>query len=98
MILTFVTIPDITGLDLREGDRRWLAILDGHHDIYHGEAVNPRYLSVFERLLGYGKNYRPEEEGAEQVVSYKAVKGVLYEAEMPEVHSLKDKEAAPGKQ
>lgn len=36
MILTIITIPDVTGLDLREGDRRWLAILDGHHDAYTG--------------------------------------------------------------
>ncbi|GLC45588.1 hypothetical protein PLESTB_000874300 [Pleodorina starrii] len=70
VVLTLFTIPDITGLDLREGDRRWLAILDGHHDAYHGEAVNPRYLSVFERMLGYGKLYRTQSE-AEQIVAYK---------------------------
>ncbi len=39
VILTIITIPDVTGLDLREGDRRWLAILDGHHDAYTGECV-----------------------------------------------------------
>ncbi|KAG2425952.1 hypothetical protein HXX76_013325 [Chlamydomonas incerta] len=59
VILTFITIPDVTTLDLREGDRRWLAILDGHHDMYHGEAVNPKNLSLVERLLGYGKRYKP---------------------------------------
>lgn len=64
VILTIITIPDVTGLDLREGDRRWLAILDGHHDAYTGEAVNPRYLSLFERLLGYGRRYVPETDSS----------------------------------
>ena len=59
VILTVIFTPDITGLDLREGDKRWLAILDGKHAQYSGEAVNPKHLSLFERLLGYGKLYDP---------------------------------------
>ncbi|KXZ53070.1 hypothetical protein GPECTOR_8g63 [Gonium pectorale] len=62
VILTFITIPDTTGLDLREGDRRWLAMLDGHHELYHGLAVHPRFLSPLERLLGYGKQYRVDDD------------------------------------
>ncbi|GFR43042.1 hypothetical protein Agub_g4047 [Astrephomene gubernaculifera] len=78
VILTFITIPDVTGLDLREGDRRWLAILDGNHDAYHGEAVNPRYLSFLERMMGYGKLYKPE--GSEAVQEAVAVaKGLATE-------------------
>jgi len=58
-ILTWILIADTTGLDLREGDKRWLFILDGVHDTYGGEAVNPKHLSLFERLvLGYGKLYQ----------------------------------------
>ncbi|PNW71997.1 hypothetical protein CHLRE_16g686750v5 [Chlamydomonas reinhardtii] len=60
VILTLITIPDVTGLDLREGDKRWLAILDGHHHLYHGDAIKPRNLSLIERLLGYGKNYQAD--------------------------------------
>ena len=60
-MVTYAFIPDITGLDLREGDKRWLAILDGNHDGYSGEAVNPKHLSLFERMLGYGKLYRRPE-------------------------------------
>lgn len=30
VICTFLLIPDITGLDLREGDRRWLKSLEGN--------------------------------------------------------------------
>ncbi|KAG2435777.1 hypothetical protein HXX76_006973 [Chlamydomonas incerta] len=65
VILTLITIPDITGLDLREGDKRWLAILDGHHHLYHGDAIKPRNLSLIERLLGYGKNYQASDSGSD---------------------------------
>jgi len=58
-ILTWIFIPDLTGLDLREGDKRWLAVLDGKHSAYTGPAVNPKHLSLFERFLGYGKLYNP---------------------------------------
>ena len=57
-ILTWIFIPDLTGLDLREGDKRWLAIIDGKMDVYTGEAVNPKHLSLMERILGYGKYYK----------------------------------------
>ena len=31
--------------------------------VYHGEAINPRYLSFFERyVLRYGKHYNPAKE------------------------------------
>jgi MFS family permease len=56
-VLTVLMIGDLTGLDLKEGDKRWLALLDGKS--YHGESVNPKYLSLFERMLGYGKLYDP---------------------------------------
>ena len=56
-ILTWIFIPDLTGLDLREGDKRWLAIIDGKMESYVGEAVNPKHLSLLERILGYGKYY-----------------------------------------
>ncbi|KAG2451250.1 hypothetical protein HYH02_003857 [Chlamydomonas schloesseri] len=65
VILTLITIPDVTGLDLREGDKRWLAILDGHHHLYHGDAIKPRHLSLIERLLGYGKNYQASDAGSD---------------------------------
>ena len=29
MLCTFLFIPDITGLDLREGDRRWIKNIEG---------------------------------------------------------------------
>ncbi len=64
-MLTLHLALRLVGLDLREGDRRWLAIISGHHDAYTGEAVNPRYLSVFERsVLRHGRNYHPNAESA----------------------------------
>ncbi|KAG2495268.1 hypothetical protein HYH03_006541 [Edaphochlamys debaryana] len=79
VILTIITIADTTGLDLREGDRRWLAILDGRHEEYTGQAIHPRHLSLLERLMGYGRNYQPEAEidltaAEEQAIA--AAKGV----------------------
>lgn len=62
-VLTILMIADFTGLDLKEGDKRWLAYLDGK--TYHGEAVNPKYLSLFERLIGYGKFYDPAAAASE---------------------------------
>eukprot|EP00887_Chlorella_sp_A99_P005874 scaffold1.g5874.t1 len=60
LLLTWALVPDLTGLDLAEGDRRWLAILEGGHADYEGPAVAPRHLSPLERyVLGYGTNYRP---------------------------------------
>ena len=40
------------------GDRRWLMIVEGQGSDYAGEAVNPRFLSLFEIALGYGRRYQ----------------------------------------
>ncbi|CAN6623998.1 hypothetical protein TRVA0_009S02674 [Trichomonascus vanleenenianus] len=60
MLVTFVFMPDTTGLDLKEQDRRWHFIREGREDEYHGIAIHPQHLSVWERLRGVGKNYDPE--------------------------------------
>jgi hypothetical protein len=57
--LNFVLCPDISFLDLRELDRYWLKCLAGDAKSYHGEAVNPKFLSPWERLCGVGKAYDP---------------------------------------
>ena len=43
---------------MRAGDRRWLAIVEGRAADYHGEAVNPKFLSMAEIALGYAKRYQ----------------------------------------
>ena len=60
MLLTFLFLPDTTGLDLKEQERRWSYIRDGRQKDYHGIAVHPQHLSLWERLIGIGKTYDAE--------------------------------------
>jgi MFS family permease len=60
MILTFFFLPDTTGLDLKEQERRFTYIREGRESEYHGIAVHPRHLSIWERLRGAGKHYDPK--------------------------------------
>ncbi|KAH8735449.1 major facilitator superfamily domain-containing protein [Ilyonectria robusta] len=60
MLLTWLFLPDTTGLDLKEQERRWSYIRANKADEYHGVAVNPAHLSVWENLRGLGKTYNPE--------------------------------------
>lgn len=59
MLLTLIFLPDTTGLDLKEQERRWRYIRDGKADEYHGIAVHPQHLSLYERWMGQGKSYDP---------------------------------------
>lgn len=56
-LLTWLFLPDTTGLDLKEQERRWSYIRAGKEKEYHGIAIHPKHLSVWERLRGVGKNY-----------------------------------------
>ena len=58
-IITFVFLPDTTGLDLKEQERRWQFIRDGRSDEYHGIAIHPQHLSLWERMRGVGKHFDP---------------------------------------
>ncbi|KAF7541569.1 hypothetical protein G7Z17_g11915 [Cylindrodendrum hubeiense] len=60
MLLTWLFLPDTTGLDLKEQERRWTYIRADKPEEYHGVAVNPAHLSVWENLRGLGKTYDPE--------------------------------------
>ena len=60
MILTWLFLPDTTGLDLKEQERRWQYIRAGREQDYHGVAVHPKHLSLYERWRGVGKHYDPE--------------------------------------
>lgn len=59
MLVTLVWLPDTTGLDLKEQERRWQYILDGRAEDYHGIAIHPQHLSLWERWTGAGKSYHP---------------------------------------
>ncbi|KAH6961547.1 major facilitator superfamily domain-containing protein [Fusarium avenaceum] len=72
MLLTWVFLPDTTGLDLKEQERRWGYIRDGKESEYHGVAVNPIHLSLWERLRGVGKSYDPEADWRSKVQDMRA--------------------------
>lgn len=60
MFLTLLFLPDTTGLDLKEQERRWHFLREGRDSEYHGIAVHPKHLSLWERFRGVGKHYNPE--------------------------------------
>ena len=57
MLVTVLFLPDTTGLDLKEAERRWSYIRAGREHDYHGVAVHPKHLSWWERFRGVGKYY-----------------------------------------
>jgi len=65
--LTFVFLPDTTGLDLREQERRWAYIRAGREAHYHGIAVHPKHLSLWERFRGVGRHYDPDADYRQKI-------------------------------
>jgi len=60
-LLTVVFVADTTGLDLREQERYWACIRDGRSHDYHGIAIHPRHLSLYETwVLHRNRYYDPE--------------------------------------
>lgn len=58
LIFTVAFVPNIMTLDLREGDRRFDALMMGKPENYTGDATHPKNLSIFERyVLKYGRYY-----------------------------------------
>lgn len=60
VIINVLFMPDTTGLDLKEQERRWAYIRAGREKDYHGIAIHPKHLSLWERLRGVSKPYDPE--------------------------------------
>lgn len=56
-LITLVFLPDTTGLDLKEQERRWAFIRAGREHEYHGVAIHPQHLSMWENFRGVGKYY-----------------------------------------
>ncbi|KAK3336254.1 major facilitator superfamily domain-containing protein [Cercophora scortea] len=67
MLLTWLFLPDTTGLDLKEQERRWTYIRAGRDKDYHGIAIHPAHLSLWERLMGVGKAYDPELDTTQKI-------------------------------
>ena len=62
MLITILFLPDTTGLDLREQERRWAYIRSGRECDYHGVAIHPQHLSMWERMRGQASLYNPESD------------------------------------
>src|SRR5271170_1904786 len=59
-LITYIFVPDTTGLDLREQERYWLHVREGREQYYHGIAIHPRHLSFFELyVLHRNCHYNP---------------------------------------
>ncbi|KAI6824698.1 putative MFS phosphate transporter [Hortaea werneckii] len=71
-LVTYIFLPDTTGLDLKEQERRWAYIRDGREDEYHGVAIHPKHLSLWERMRGVAKNYNAEEDYKQRVEEMRA--------------------------
>jgi hypothetical protein len=56
-VLTWLFLPDTTGLDLKEQERRWNYIRAGREQDYRGIAIHPQHLSLWERFRGVHKRY-----------------------------------------
>ena len=71
-VLTFIFLPDTTGLDLKEQERRWNYIREGRESDYHGPAIHPKHLSLWERMWGVGKNYDAAADYKQKVEEYRS--------------------------
>ena len=86
-LLTFLFLPDTTGLDLKEQERRWDFIRAGRSYDYHGVAVNPKHLSFYEWMTGVGRSYNPELDYKQKIEEYRA----QWEAAMERKYSEDEK-------
>lgn len=72
MLVTALFLPDTTGLDLKEQERRWAYIRAGREQDYHGVAVHSQHLSLWERFRGQGKYYDPEQDHQDRINDMRA--------------------------
>ncbi|KAI9719171.1 MAG: hypothetical protein M1828_006353 [Chrysothrix sp. TS-e1954] len=84
-LLTFLFLPDTTGLDLKEQERRWHYLRIGRPQDYHGVAVHPKHLSFYERLRGIGKEYNPQ---LDYEMKLQELRGEWEEAQARKAHDI----------
>lgn len=72
-LLTLLFMPDPLRVSLAEVDRRWAYLRSGR--VYHGEAVKPGNLSLFERFIGVGKSYDKAKDEEDRWQETMAVNG-----------------------
>ncbi|KAL4785155.1 major facilitator superfamily domain-containing protein [Aspergillus varians] len=91
VILTWLFLPDTTGLDLKEQERRWKYIREGREEDYHGPAVHSKHLSIWERFTGKGKYYDAELDYQQKVEEFRAEWEAAMAAKVSEKeHELQD--------
>jgi hypothetical protein len=89
VVLTLAFLPDTTGLDLKEQERRWQFLREGREEDYHGAAVHPAHLSWYERfVLRKCRYYDAELDYQQKVEEYRAE----WEAAMAQKIQEEDKE------
>jgi hypothetical protein len=97
MLVTALFLPDTTGLDLKEQERRFHYLRHDRIQDYHGIAVHPHHLSLWERFRGAGKYYDPKldyeskvvdlrEEWTEKMKSEEDLTDIAGDDYPPEVH------------
>lgn len=72
VFVTVMFLPETTGLDLKEQERRWQFIRAGREHEYHGVAVHPQHLSLWERMRGVGRYYNPELDYQQKIEEMRA--------------------------
>ena len=68
-LLTVLFVADTTGLDLREQERYWTMVRQGCEHQYHGIAVHPRHLSMYERIVLHRDHYYDPESDRQQKIN-----------------------------
>ena len=70
----------MNGLDLLEMDRWWYRLRNSEkNDTYHGEAISPEHLSLWERwVCKYHKNYDPLQDSKDIVVCCAYTQGKVF--------------------
>ncbi|KKY21486.1 putative mfs phosphate transporter [Phaeomoniella chlamydospora] len=84
VLTTVLFLPDTTGLDLKEQERRWSYIRAGRASEYHGVAIHPKHLSWWERFRGVGKQYDAEVDYKQRVAEMRAEWESIMEARAAE--------------
>ncbi|WFD31076.1 hypothetical protein MSPP1_002107 [Malassezia sp. CBS 17886] len=74
LIVTFIFVPDTTGLDLREQERYWEYVMNDRVEDYHGVAICPRHLSLYERVvLKRQRYYNPQLDAEQKMDEFRAI-------------------------
>ncbi|WFD25839.1 hypothetical protein MNAN1_000806 [Malassezia nana] len=74
LFVTLIFLPDTTGLDLREQERYWEHVMAGNREDYHGVAVHPRHLSMYERfVLKRHLPYNPQLDAQQKTEEFRQV-------------------------